>query len=140
MSKTHHNQNKKWSPQDDQWLIENRHKGVDYLMQHLDRSRKAIKQRFSTLEKQGKIQETIVVKLKDLAQNIELGEQAVAITESAENRVISVLQTEQAKYMELVDWACHIIKTYGEVIDPTDVELLLLVTGVHSPDEENKAA
>jgi hypothetical protein len=95
------NQNKPWPIKDDILLITSRHKGIDYQVNLLGRSRKAIKARLSFLAPQ--IEDTTVISAGDRAANINLMD----------------------KYISVVEWCKHIVDTYE--IAPDDLQLLMMV-------------
>lgn len=113
--------NTHWSEKDDNWLIENRHRGINYLAGELGRTRKAIKSRFTTLFNEGKIQQTIVVEkdsVESLMDNLILKQVQLVGSMEESNQV-------RQKNIDLLDWALHIIKSYD--ISPEDCALLGLV-------------
>ena len=121
------NKNTHWTPEQDLWLIENRHRGVNYLMTELGRTRKAIRTRFYTLFKEGKIDETVVItksSLKDIiGSKCEISEELYDTKES----VIELMQSK----IGMVDWALHIMNNYN--VEQDDKELFFLLA---FPEEE----
>jgi len=115
------NKNTHWTPEQDLWLIENRHRGVNYLMNELGRTRKAIRTRFHTLLKEGKIDQTIVMSkssLKDIiGSKCKMSEELYDTKES----VIELMQSK----IGMVDWALHIMNNYD--VDQDDKELFFLL-------------
>ena len=97
------NQNTQWDIKDDILLITSRHRGIDYQLNLLGRSRKAIKTRLSLLEKNGSIDQTVVITSDDKAANINLMD----------------------KYLGIIEWCKHITDTYE--LSSDDLQLLMLV-------------
>lgn len=96
------NQNKAWTPKEDALLITSRHRGVDYQLNLLGRSRKAIKTRLSLLEKNGAIDDTYILTSDDYWESKEL----------------------RKKYVGVIEWCQHVTETYE--INSEDLQLLLL--------------
>lgn len=96
------NQNTQWSKKDDMLLITSRHKGIDFQVKQLGRSRKAIKSRLSLLETNGTIDDTYILSSSDYWETAEL----------------------RKKYVGMIDWCFHIIENYELSID--DMQLLSL--------------
>ncbi|MHA2040081.1 MAG: hypothetical protein ACW98X_27035 [Promethearchaeota archaeon] len=97
------NQNKEWSTKDDILLITSRHRGIDYQLNLLGRSRKAIKTRLSLLQKNGSIDDTVIITAGDHKDNGDL----------------------QKKYIGVIEWCEHITQNYE--LSSDDIQLLLLV-------------
>ena len=97
------NQNKQWSIKEDILLVTSRHKGIDFQLNLLGRSRKAIKTRLSLLEKNGTIDQTVVITSEDKATNTNLMD----------------------KYIGVIEWCKHITDTYE--LSSDDLQLLMLV-------------
>jgi hypothetical protein len=115
------NKNTHWTSEQDLWLIENRHRGVNYLMNELGRTRKAIRTRFSTLLKEGKIDETIVMNKSKVEEIV--GEKC-RTSEELYNTRESILELMQSK-IGIVDWALHIMNNYD--VQQDDKELFFLL-------------
>lgn len=115
------NKNTHWTPEQDLWLIENRHRGVNYLMNELGRTRKAIRTRFSTLLKEGKIDETIVMNKSKVEEIV--GEKCKTSEELYDTKE-SIIELMQSK-IGMVDWALHIMNSYN--IEQDDKELFFLL-------------
>lgn len=115
------NKNTHWTSEQDLWLIENRHRGVNYLMNELGRTRKAIRTRFSTLLKEGKIDKTIVMNKSKVEEIV--GEKCKT-SEELYNTKESVLELMQSK-IGMVDWALHIMNNYD--VEQDDKELFFLL-------------
>lgn len=123
------NKNTHWTSEQDLWLIENRHRGVNYLMNELGRTRKAIRTRFSTLLKEGKIDETIVMNKSKVEEIV--GEKCKT-SEELYNTRENVLELMQSK-IGIVDWALHIMNNYD--IEQDDKELFFLLAFPEEKEE-----
>jgi hypothetical protein len=97
------NQNKAWTPKEDALLITSRHRGIDYQLNLLGRSRKAIKTRLSLLEKNGTIDDTYILTSDDYWESKELRE----------------------KYVGVIEWCQYVVDNYNLSTD--DIKLLSLV-------------
>ena len=104
------NKNKAWTIKDDILLITSRHKGIDYQLNLLGRSRKAIKTRLSLLAPQ--IEDTAVITAGDQEANIKLMD----------------------KYIHIVEWCKLIVDNYE--ISSDDLQLLMLAfdCSTHKPE------
>ena len=96
------NQNKQWDIKSDILLITSRHKGIDYQLNLLGRSRKAIKTRLSLLEKNGTIDQTVIITSEDNKANVNLMD----------------------KYIGVIEWCKHIVDNYE--LSSDDLQLLML--------------
>ena len=123
------NKNTHWTPEQDLWLIENRHRGVNYLMSELGRTRKAIRTRFSTLLKEGKIDQTIVMNKSAIKEIIS---SKCKMSEELYNTRESVLELMQSK-IGIVDWALHIMNNYN--LEQDDKELFFLLAFPEEKEE-----
>ena len=123
------NKNTHWTPEQDLWLIENRHRGVNYLMSELGRTRKAIRTRFSTLLKEGQIDQTIVMNKSAIKEIIS---SKCKMSEELYNTKESVLELMQSK-IGIVDWALHIMNNYD--LEQDDKELFFLLAFPEEKEE-----